>query len=408
MSAASVRDDFPTMRKEKGVYLDSACQSLRPDSVIRAVAEYYEDCPVCSGRSVYSMADRVSVRIDETREALARFFSGEDPESFIFTRNTTEGINAVAQGIGLKKGDTVVTTDCEHNSNSVPWLMLERNRGIRRRMSASGKTGEFDIESFKSCMGGDVKMVSVCQSTNVTGCRVPLKAVTEIAHDCGALVTVDAAQGAPHIKTDLKDLDVDFYCASLHKMLGPSGMGFMYGKPECLKSLRAPYTGGGTVDMATYDNVAFTSGPGRFEAGLQDYAGIFGTKAAVEYLENVGMDFVESNDRALMRAMFDETQGLKNLSIVGPKNPDERCGVFSFNIDGLKNMDVAMMLDSLDGIMVRSGMHCAHSFYAARGIDGSVRASTYLYNNKEDISRFGKAVRNIAAKAASKRRRLFR
>jgi cysteine desulfurase/selenocysteine lyase len=396
MDFARLRRDFPTMRDDPGVYLDSACQSLRPDSVIAAVAEYYTKCPVCGGRSVHHLANEVSVRTDETREALCRFFGGEAPECFVFTKNTTEGLNTVARGLGLKRGEAVVTTDTEHNSNYVPWLMLRQYGGIKLRTSHSGRDGVFDIESFKAAMGHDVKAVSVGQCSNVTGCVVPVKDVAEIAHDYGAKVIVDGAQAAPHMKVDMQKLDVDFYALSMHKMLGPSGMGVLYGKGDCLKNLRALEYGGGTVGLVTYDDVNFAPYPDRFEAGLQDYAGIFGTKAALEYLSKVGMDNIARHDRELIEYMYNEIKEVKGISFVGPEDPDERCAVMSFNIEGLGAHDVAMMLDSIDGIMVRSGMHCAHPFFEARRIEGSVRASVYLYNNREDIDRFAKALNKVA------------
>lgn len=396
MDFSALRGDFPTMRTDKGVYLDSACQTLRPDSVVEAVVEYYERYPVCGGRSVHHLANEVSVRVDETRETLNGFFGGESPESFVFTKNTTEAINMVAFGLGLRKGDAVVTTDSEHNSNYVPWLTLRESAGIEMRMSRSGSDGVFDIESFKAAMDRRVKLVSMCQCSNVTGCTVPIKAVAEIAHDCGAKVLVDGSQAAPHMKVDMENLDADFYAMSIHKMLGPSGMGVLYGKTECLEGLRALQYGGGTVGLVTYDSVDFAPVPDRFEAGLQNYAGIFGTKAAVEYLAKAGMDNITRNDAELLRYMFSKTEDVKGLSVVGPKDPDMRCALMSFNIDGLGSHDVAMMLDSVDGIMVRSGMHCAHPFFVSRKVEGSVRASVYLYNNKNDVDRFAAALVRIA------------
>jgi cysteine desulfurase / selenocysteine lyase len=396
MNMPDVRNDFPTMRKGKGVYLDSACQSLRPDSVIDAVVEYYTEYPTCGGRSVHSMATAVSVRIDETRERLASFFGTDDPNCYVFTRNCTEGINTVAYGLGLKKGDAVVTLDTEHNSNSVPWIMLADTVGIRRRLSASNDDGEFDINSYTEQMCHDVKLVSIQHCSNVTGCVVPVKEIVDIAHDYGAMVLIDGSQAAPHFKVDLKRLDVDFYSMSIHKMLGPSGMGVLYGKRESLEKVRPLFFGGGAVGRTTYDHVDLAPVPDRFEAGLQDYAGIFGTNAALEYLQKVGFDNIVSHEKMLMRTIFDGLKDVNGIHIVGPTNPKRRCGAFSFNIDGLISHDVAMILDNIDGIMIRSGMHCAHPFFESRGIKGSARASTYLYNNEEDISRFVVAVKKIA------------
>ncbi|AGI47995.1 Selenocysteine lyase [Thermoplasmatales archaeon BRNA1] len=396
MDFSQIRRDFPTMRNDQGVYLDSACQSLRPDSVIDAIREYYERCPACGGRSVHHLSNEVSVRVDETRETLCSFFNGEDPDHFVFTRNTTDGINTVAGGFGLKKGDVVVTTDSEHNSNYVPWLNLRDSVGIVIRRSVSGTEGIFDIESFKEQMGKDVKLVSVCHVSNVTGVEVPVKDVADIAHEYGAKVLVDGCAAAPHIKVDIRDSGADFYAFSMHKLLGPSGFGVLYGRPGILEELGMRSFGGGTVGMVTYDSATFAPVPDRFEAGLQDYAGVFGTKAAIDYISKIGMDEVERHDSELVKYMMDSVEDVRGLSVVGPSDPSKRRSIFSFNIAGLLSHDIAMMLDSIDGIMIRSGMHCAHSFFDGRGIDGSARASVYLYNDKSDIDRFSAALRKVA------------
>ncbi|MBR2254409.1 MAG: cysteine desulfurase [Candidatus Methanomethylophilaceae archaeon] len=396
MDIGTVRGDFPTIRKGKGIYLDSACQSLRPDQVIQAVVEYYEEYPACGGRSVHSMADRVSDGMDRTREALASFFGTDDPDCFVFNKNCTEGLNTAARGLPLKRGDVVVTTDTEHNSNHVPWLVAERERGIKRRMCRSKKDGTFDLESFKSCIGRDVKVVSVQHTNNVTGCTVPVKEVVEIAHDAGAIVVVDGAQAAPHIPVNLKDLDVDVYCFSGHKMLGPTGTGVMYGKKEVLESMSPLMVGGGTVGLVSADSYNNAPVPDRFEAGLHNYAGVLGLRAALEYLGRIGMDEVRRWDSLLMERMFKGLEDLGNVHVVGPSDPKEHSGVLSFNIDGLSSHDIGMMLDSMAGIMIRSGMHCSHPFYVSRGIDGSARASTYLYNSVDEIDVFCDTVVRIS------------
>ena len=396
MDVDAIRRDFPTVRSGQGIYLDSACQSLRPDSVIRAITDYYENYPACGGRSVHSMATKVSMAMDDARETLASFFGTDDPDCYIFTKNCTEGLNTAAYGLGLGRGDVVVTTDTEHNSNHVPWLFLQENMGVRRRIVRSDAEGRFDLEAFHKAMSRDVKVVSVQHASNVTGCSVPVKAVTEIAHDFGATVVIDGAQAAPHMPVDLKRIDADVYCMSIHKMLGPSGMGVMYGKREVLERMRPLALGGGTVGLATYESVNLAPIPDKFEAGLHDYAGIVGTKAALDYLSGVGMEEVMRWDQTLMERILSNLEDVRNLHVVGPRDAPSRGGVFSFNIDGLGAHDIAMMLDSMAGVMIRSGMHCAHPFYVSRGIDGSARASTYIYNTPEEIDVFTDTVRHIA------------
>ena len=396
MDVTAIRKDFPTIRNGRGVYLDSACMTLKPDCVIDKVMEYYNEYPACGGRSVHSMATRVSMEVDETRENLAHFFGCDDPNEFMFTKNTTEGMNTVARGLGLRKDDVVLTMDIEHNSNHVQWMMMQEEVGIKKRVCRTSDRGEFDIEEFERCIKG-VKLVSVGHVSNVTGYEMPVKDIVQIAHDNGALVLVDGAQSAPHMKIDLKRLDVDFFCASLHKMLAPTGTGFMYGKSELLKELKPLMYGGGVVGLTTYDEVKLSPAPERFEAGLENYAGIIGTSAALDYLSAIGMENIPRHESMLQHRLQKGIEDIKGLHIVGSEDPDRRGGVFSFNIDGLNSHDIAMMVDNIDGIMIRSGMHCAHPFLVSRGIDGSARASMYIYNDESDIDRFCNALHKIVA-----------
>ena len=396
MDVVSIRKDFPIIRNGKGVYLDSACQSLKPDCVIQKMMEYYNEYPACGGRSVHSMGTRVSMEMDETREKLASFFGCDDPNEFVFTKNTTEGMNTIARGFGLKKGDVVVTTDVEHNSNHVQWLQLADEIGIERRYCRTSLEGEFDIENFKKVMDRKVKLVSMGHTSNVTGCTIPVKEIVEIAHDHGAAVAIDGAQSAPHMPIDLKDHDVDFFCASLHKMLAPTAVGMMYGKADRLKELKPLMYGGGIVGLTTYDSVKISPAPEKFEAGLGNYSGIIGAGAALDYLSKIGMKNISEHERYLQRKIQDAVKEIDGLSIVGPEDPDKRGGVFSFNIKGLSSHDISMMLDNMDSIMIRSGMHCAHPFFVSRGIDGSARASVYLYNDDSDIDRFITALKKLS------------
>ena len=388
MDTETIRKDFPTIRNSKAIYMDSACQSLKPDCVIDAVMQYYNEFPACGGRSVHSMATNVSMGVDESRETLCRFFGMDNPNCFIFTKNCTEGMNIVAHGFGLRKGDTVLTTDVEHNSNHVQWLQMAEDVGIRRRYCKTSQRGEFDIEEFKKVISSDVSLVSVGHVSNVTGASVPLKEIVEIAHDHGVPVLADGAQAAPHMEVNLKDLDIDFYCASLHKMLAPSGVGMMYGKEEWLKKLKPFMGGGGIVGLTTYDSVKISPAPEKFEAGLSNYSGIIGVKPALEYLKKIGLDNIAKHESMLQKRIQKNIEDIKGISLVGPEDPEKRGGVFSFNIKGLNSHDIAMMLDNMASVMIRSGMHCAHPFFVSRKIDGCARASVYIYNDEKEIDTF--------------------
>jgi Selenocysteine lyase len=393
MDVSGIREDFPTLKKGDHVYLDSACQSLKPESVIDSMLSYYREYPACGGRSVHSMATKVSMRVDGAREKIARFFSSKDPNEFVFTKNCTESLNMIAKGLKFKRGDIIVTGDAEHNSNHIPWIGLMETAGIKRRFARTSVRGEFDMEAFKETMDRNVKMVSISHTSNVTGVTVPLKEIVEIAHDHGALVLADGAQAAPHVPVSLPDLDVDFYAASGHKMLGPSGVGILYGKMELLKGLEPLISGGGTVGLATYDSIKLSPPPERFEAGLLNYSGIIGMGAAVDYLQKIGMKNIHEHETHLQKVLQKEIADL-GLDIVGPEDPAKRGGVFSFNIKGLESHDVAMMLDT-KGIMIRSGMHCAHPFFVSRNIHGCARASVYLYNNDAEMVKFADSLRKV-------------
>jgi cysteine desulfurase/selenocysteine lyase len=297
--------------------------------------------------------------------------------------------------LDLKRDDVVVTTDIEHNSNHVPWLELAKEIGIKRRISRSDKDGRFDLESFKSIMDRKVKVVSMVHTNNVNGCTIPVREISEIAHDHGAIVVIDGAQSAPHIPVDMRKMGIDLFGMSFHKMLGPSGMGALYGRSEILEELHPLISGGGSVLETTYDSVTYLPRPERFEAGLLNYAGIIGSGAAVKYLQQLGMDEVMEHEKGLNRTISNGLKDVPEVHIVKPLDPDKRGSIFSFNIKGMRSHDVAMILDEMAKIMIRSGNHCAHPYFQSRGIDGCARASFYIYNDKEECERFVEAVKKV-------------
>lgn len=387
MDAEGVRRDFPFFEKfgSELVYLDSACQTLRPRQVIEAVNEYYLDYPACGGRSVHRLATKVTLKLDESREAIASLI-GAAPDEVIFTKNATESINIVANGFPLGRGDVVLTTDIEHNSNHLPWLRLSRNKGVGRVFLPT-EAGMFDIETFKEFMNGDVKVVSLVHCSNVTGTTIQAREVIEIAHDQGAFVMLDGSQAAPHGPVDVRDLDVDFYAMSLHKMLGPSGVGVLFAKEELQGRVEPLILGGGSVSLSSYEDMELLPPPEKFEAGLMNYAGIIGSGPAVRYLMRVGMDNVKEHIVSLNREASKGVNDIPEIGIVGPDDPDLRSGILSFNVEGMKSHDVATFLDEMGGILLRSGMHCAHPFFRSRNMQGAVRASFYIYNTREECHR---------------------
>jgi len=396
MDVNRIREDFPSLQQKLDgkpiVYMDSACMSLRPRQVIAAMNEYYEKYPGCAGRSSHKFAEKVTEEYSKARTNIAKFI-GAKADEIVFTRNTTEGLNLVFNTL-LKKDDVVLTTDREHNSNLVPLQILSKKIGIIYKILLSKNDMTFDIDNFQNIMNKDVKLVSVVHSSNLDGYTLPVKDIIKISHDFGALVMLDGAQSVPHKDIDVKKMDVDFLAFSGHKMCGPSGTGVLYGKYHLLEELQPFMVGGDTVAISSYDSHVLLKPPEKFEAGLQNYAGAIGLAKAAEYIDKIGRSNIEGHEIALNEFITEEIKNMPGMNIIGP-GVQERGGIISFNINGIGHHDIAIMLDKMANIMVRSGQHCVHSWFNAHKIDGSVRASLYLYNTMEDAKVFIDNLNNI-------------
>ena len=391
------RQDFPTLEGENPpVYLDNACMTLRPKPVIEAIRSYYEESPGCGGRSVHRYATTVSRKMMNCRKKIAELFNANESNEIIFTKNATHSLNQVAKGLSWNKGDVVLTTDREHNSNLVPWLQLEEEQGIDHRVVKSNDDNTFNLENFENACaeaGRNLKMVSLSHVGNLDGIATPVKQAAKIAKDFGALVCIDGAQSTPHMKVDVQDLGIDFMAFSIHKMMGPSGMGGLWGRMDLLEGMRSITSGGSTVDTSHYDSLTWSRPPARFEGGLGNYAGILGTSAAVDYISNIDLDAVHEHEVSLNRVMTSILKDVNGLRIIGPEDPAQRGGICSILLDNIDAHDIAILLDEAASVMVRSGMHCVHSWFNAKGIDrGSLRASAYLYNTEDEVKLFAETL----------------
>ncbi|NMC84095.1 MAG: cysteine desulfurase [Anaerolineaceae bacterium] len=399
MNVSELRQDFPLFQAQNGkkqvIYLDNACMSLRPRPVIEAVTRYYTDYSACSGRSMHKLAAAVTAEVDEVRTLTAKFIGAAHKEEIIFTRNTTEAINLVAHSLDLKAGDAVLVTGKEHNSNLIPWQMLVKQKGIQLLVLPEGSDGQFDQAIFEQSLTPQVRLVSFGYSSNLDGVTLPAESIIKAAHKKGAWVLLDAAQAAPHRKINVRALDVDFLAFSGHKMLGPSGTGVLYGKAKLLDQLAPFLVGGDTVASSTYDSCEFLPVPERFEAGLQDYAGLFGLGAALQYLSAIGFDAIQKHETLLNQQISEGARDVEGLHLFGPADPARRGGIFTFFIDGIDSHRIALMLDQMANVCVRSGQHCVHSWFNAHHIQGSVRASTYFYNTPEEIDLFLQNLKKI-------------
>ena len=396
MDVARLRRDFPLLeRPDAPIYLDSACMTLKPRQVIDAVSRYYTETPFCAGRAVYEGSLAVETTMEDARRALASLLGGR-PEATVWTKNATEAINLVAHARPWRRGDVVLTTDREHNSNLVPWQMLA-HRGVRHEVVASREDGTLDLDAWEARLArGDVALVAAVHASNLDGYEAPAKALVELAHDRDVPVLLDGAQAAPHMPVDLARLGADFYAVSLHKMLGPTGVGALLSTPEALAKLGPFMTGGDTVARTTYAEAELLDAPAKFEAGLQNYAGFFGALAAIEYLRAIGLDQVHRHERALAARVAKALEGTAGLHLLGAPL-GTRGGVVPFALESLDPHALAILLEDKHRILVRSGDHCLHSWFNARGVPGAVRASFYLYNTLEEADRFSSAVVDLLA-----------
>lgn len=390
LNSEKIRADFNILSPQNGpktIYLDSACMSLKPKVVLDAMNDYYLNFSACAGRSSHKLGDKVTKKVKEARQLVSKFINAKKEEEIIFTRNTTEGVNILANSLGLVKGDIVLISDKEHNSNLVPWLSLRDKIGIIVKIIPSNEDGSFSLENFSKFVAG-VKLVSMVHTSNLDGVTNPAKEIIKIAHENNALVFLDAAQSIPHRKIDVQDLDVDFLAFSGHKMLGPTGTGVFYGKYKLLEKLFPFLVGGDTVEFSTYDSYKMLSVPEKFEAGLQDYAGIIGLGAAVKYLSQFDFKDIQEHEFKLNSYITEELKKIPQIKIIGPQDPGQRSGIVDFYIEGTDMHKFAIMLDEMANIEIRSGRHCVHSWFDGKKIYNSARVSLYLYNTMEDAEAF--------------------
>ena len=390
-----IKNDFPLLSGRPDItYLDSACTSLKPMKVIEAEIAYYKELGACGSRSSHSLGRKTSDKVEAARENVARFV-GADPEGLVWTKNTTEGLNLIANSLDFSKRRKVVTTVMEHHSVLLPFMKLRDEGKIGLVMLPFDAPGIVPMESFEKAVDKDTTLVVTNSGTNTTGMRQDIARIARIAHDNGAFACIDGAQGVPHHKTDMKRDGYDFLCFSGHKMLGPTGIGGMAARKEHIPKLKKFIVGGGTIKVVSNGHPVYLNDNTSFEGGVQNYAGILGLAAACDYLRQLGMENIESHEKALGKAMLAELERYGAI-VLGEKGP-ERAALYSFNFPKAKPHDVALMLDQL-GVAVRSGFFCAQPAIEAMGAkDGAVRASAYVYNTPEDIQRFGEALAKTKA-----------
>ena len=403
--ASRIAADFPilanpTSRGKRLAYLDSAASSQKPQAVIDSLVHYYTHDNANIHRGVYELAERATEAFEGARAKVARFVNAAEPAEIVWTRNTTEAINLVSFSWGvanLKPGDAILTTELEHHSNLVPWQLLAAKTGAELRFIEVGADGLHRLDDLDVKLRG-VKLVALSHVSNTLGTIAPLDAIVPRAHRAGAVVLVDGAQSVPHFAVDVRALDVDFFVASGHKMCGPTGIGFLYGKRALLDAMPPFLTGGDMIREVGYERTTFNELPWKFEAGTSNIADAVALGAAVDYLQGVGMDWIAEHERALTGYALDRLAPFeaRGLAIYGPPDRRDRSGVISFNFADIHAHDLASILDT-EGVCVRAGHHCTMPLMDKMDWPATARASFYLYNTEEDVDQLARALEKAAA-----------
>ena len=391
MDVSKIRQDFPILSREVYglplVYLDNAATSQKPRSVIQALVDYYEGYNSNVHRGVHALSMEATDRYEEAREKVARFIGAETPESIVWTRNTTEGINLVANTWArenIKAGDEIVVSHIEHHSNLVPWQRVAKEKGAALRFLPMADDGSMDMDAVDSIITPRTRLLAVVHTSNSLGTIHPIKELSARARAVGAAVLIDGAQSVPHMPVDVDDLDCDFLAFSGHKMLGPTGIGALYAKQDVLEQMEPFLTGGEMVLEVSYEDASWNELPMRFEAGTPNIGDAIALGAAVDYLDALGMDNVRAHEVALTQYALKRFQELEELDVFGPPEPEKRGGIVSFNSGDVHPHDLGTVLDR-QGIAIRTGHHCTMPLMRKMGLAATARASFYVYNTEEEV-----------------------
>ena len=396
MSGNPFRNDFPVFRTGKYRYMDSAATAQRPDAVIEALKEYYETMNANPLRGLYELSVKATEGYEEARRAAARLI-GAKPEEIIFTRNATESLNLVAYSYALnflKPGDEIVTTVMEHHSNMLPWRMAAEKTGAVIKYLCPLSDGTFTEEELSSKITERTRLVAIGHVSNVLGCENPVRKISRMAHDVGAVVVVDAAQSVPHMRVDVNELSADFLAFSGHKLMGPFGIGVLYGKKELLEKMPPFLRGGEMIESVSLEGQTWAELPHKFEAGTVNAAGAFGLKAAIDYLDRVGYERIRETEDNLTARLMEGMRRLDYVHVQGSEDPGRHNGIVSFTIDGIHPHDISSILDGF-GINIRAGHHCAEPLMKYLKVQSTARVSLYLYNDEEDVDALLEAIPQV-------------
>ena len=394
LPSETIKKDFPIFNNSDLVYLDNAATTHKPQSVLDAVDRLYTEANANVHRALYSLGSESTERFENSRTKVADFINSNSAKEIIFTSGTTEAINLLARSLGdtLKPGDEILISEMEHHSNIVPWQLAAQRTGATLNYIPITETGELDLSKPDHYFKPNTKIVSITHISNVLGTINPVKKLTEMAHEMDALLIVDGAQGVPHLQLNVQDLGCDFYAFSGHKMLGPTGIGILWGKTELLDKMD-PFMGGGEmIETVSMESSTWNEIPYKFEAGTPNFAQAVGLGAAVDYLKTIGMSTIAEHENTLTAYALNKINQIEGIRIHG--SADERAGVISFNVDGIHPHDLAQFLNE-DNIAIRVGHHCAQPLLSTLGETATARLSFYIYNDESDVDKFYNSLTNI-------------
>lgn len=391
------RKDFPIFKNSGVHYLDSAATAQRPKMVIDSVSEFYENMNANPLRGLYDLSIKATDAYENARVKVAEFIGAKSPKEIIFTRNTSESLNLVAYSYALsflKEGDEIVSTVMEHHSNMLPWQFAAKKTGAVLKYLEPEADGSFTDEELNKKITDKTKIVAIGHVSNVLGCTNPVRKIADIAHLKGAVVVVDAAQSTPHMKVDVGTLGADFLAFSGHKLMAPFGIGVLYGREELLNKMPPFNYGGEMIETVKLDGATYAELPHKFEAGTVNAAGAYALGKAIDYLKDVGYDFIKETEEKLTELIFEEFDKMPYAHILGSADPKEHCGIVSFTIDGVHPHDISSILDG-DNVAIRAGHHCAEPLHVFLGVPSTARASIYLYNDEDDVRAFAESLKNV-------------
>jgi len=391
-----VRKDFPVLENRDVIYLDNAATTFTPTPVTRALIEYYNKFGTSVHRGIYQLANETTEKFENSRAKVADFIGASSSREIVFTKNSTESLNILAYSFHLwpdKKGEILVT-EMDHHSNMLPWrIMASGSKKFQLRYVNVSRSGQLDMEDYKRKLNSNTVVVGLPGISNVVGAVNPVKKVADLAHEVNALVVVDGAQWLPHKPFDVSEYSVDFLAFSAHKMLGPTGLGVLYGREELLRQMPPPFGGGEMVRSVTHQEIKWNEPPQKFEPGTPPIGQIIAFGAALDYLDNIGVPDIEEHVNTLTNKAIEELSEIPDVEIYGPLEGKSRGGLVAFNLEGVHPHDLASALDSLDNIAIRAGLHCAQPLHQAMSLNSTARVSFYIYNSTAEIDRFIDALR---------------